>query len=83
MDALGDYYFVNAGNELVSLGLIDCNGNLTGSNETTPSSAPTVSAPASSATTSDSATRSASSALRISTGSSMLAVAAALLACVL
>lgn len=34
----GDYYFVKAANDLVSLGVADCNGTLTGSTPSAPSS---------------------------------------------
>lgn len=48
--AVGDYYFVKAANDLVSLGVINCDGNLTGSNETLSASgsppSPTASSPA-------------------------------------
>lgn len=33
---VGDYYFVKAGNDLVSLNIVDCDGKLTGSQETVP-----------------------------------------------
>ncbi|KAF7796909.1 hypothetical protein EIP86_008094 [Pleurotus ostreatoroseus] len=79
----GDYYFVNAGNELISLGLIDCNGNLTGNNETAPSSIANVSTSATNTASSDSASQSTSSASQITAGSSMFAVAASLLALLL
>ncbi len=41
---VGDYYFVKAANDLVSLGVLDCNGNLTGSSPSTPSSSSSPSA---------------------------------------
>ncbi|KAF7796235.1 hypothetical protein EIP86_007409 [Pleurotus ostreatoroseus] len=59
----GDYYFVKAGNELVSLGLIDCNGNLAGNNETAPSSIANVSTSATNTASSNAANQSTSSAL--------------------
>ncbi|KIP02629.1 glycoside hydrolase family 88 protein [Phlebiopsis gigantea 11061_1 CR5-6] len=63
----GDYYFVRAGNELVSLGIATCNGSLTGTLPATPtaSSTPSSAAPSASDRAASGAGRVAEAALGV------------------